>query len=123
MERSERGAGDACLVDPKLLKFGERLETLEHGVVERNIGLDRFAQDHFLECGGAGEQTHRGGDEGNGLIVPETSVDIQLFEVRDGGQSLQLVLESETPLRDTCEVESVEAEIGGGQVRFPPPHS
>src|SRR5262249_28452600 len=54
IEAGEGGAGNSSLMNTELSQFGQRLETGEDCVVERNVGLDRLAQDQLLEVGGAG---------------------------------------------------------------------
>ena len=81
-ERSERVAREARLMQPHFLETGEYGQLVENRIFQRNVGLDRLAQDELLEFGGRGEQSDGVGDERHRLVVPKASVDVELFEVR-----------------------------------------
>ena len=81
-ERRERIAREARLMQPHFLETGEYGQLVENRIFQRNVGLDRLAQDELLEIGGRGEQSDGVGDERHRLVVPKPAVDVELFEVR-----------------------------------------
>lgn len=78
--------------------------------------MDRFAQNELFELRGPGEQGERVSDQRDGLVVPEAAVQVQFFQVRQRGNTGQLILEAPGAKGDPDQIERADAEIGGGKL-------
>ena len=72
-ERVARAAASGAAASPR--DRGSVASLLENRIFQRNVGLDRLAQDELLEIGRRGEQSDRVGDERRRLVVPKPAVD------------------------------------------------
>src|SRR5262249_43578785 len=115
-EASQSLARNACLANPQGRELRQRFDRFDHRIVEWTIGVGGSREYKCLAVRRDGEQAHGGLEEEDRLIVPEPPVDINLFDMRKGRETAQLIFERKTPLRDAREIERMDLEIGGGKL-------
>src|SRR5688572_4022824 len=116
LERRQGVARNARLLQSQFQKSRRVTRLIENGVFHRDVGLYGLTQNELFELRGLGEQGKRVSDERRGLAIPEAAVQVELFQVRQFGNTGQLFFKGGGAEGDPDQIERADAEFGDGKL-------